>query len=282
MKLFKKLNQAGAAHFVVPAFVILVIGAIGTVVFIASHADTVTYSCDRGGTLSVTTCSYPATSTPGPSTTYASLCNSGDSSSTYNWNGTGGYHCAHLVSSVGLYGSCPSGQYKAYTYCYTIYRPYCSSGDTVSSDYSTCTHVASTTYSCAYPGDTLSGSTCSYPATATTTSTQGQPSYVTNTGGGGGYSCSISVPSSVKLGSYVYPKLTVNNGSSVSINVTMSTDIWDNNSADRHVTGTLTMKVAAHSSTTSSMTTVVASSPTITFKASSSNPVTSCSANTNV
>jgi hypothetical protein len=163
----KKLDAHGFAHILMLVLIVVGLAIVGTYFLVRSHADTVTYSCPKGGTLSGTTCSYPATYNAGSSSTYASLCNNGDGSSTYNWNNTGGYHCAHLVSNVGIYGSCPSGQYKAYLYCYTVYRPHCNTGDTISSDYSTCTHVVVAGYSCP-SGGTLSGSTCSYAATATT------------------------------------------------------------------------------------------------------------------
>ncbi len=40
--LFKKLNQRGFAHWAVPALVIVIIGAVGTYVLSASHADNTT------------------------------------------------------------------------------------------------------------------------------------------------------------------------------------------------------------------------------------------------
>lgn len=148
MKLFKKLNQHGAAHIAAIAIIIVGLAAVGTFLLVKSHADTV-YYCNSGDTLSGTTCTH---------TTY--------------YAATKHY-------------TCPSGGTLSGSTCY-VYRLRtglsCPSGYTVSSS-GQCVHTYAATisyYSC-NSGDTRSGTTCIHKSyytaysytttTATTTAT---------------------------------------------------------------------------------------------------------------
>ena len=156
-----------------------------------------TYSCTSPDTLSGSTCTH----TTSTLNTYPATGTMGCSSGTLTYNSSGGYYTCNSTSTSGpsytaaycsdgsatqaICLSPPAGTwYPAHYNCPSGYSP---SGNVTAATVCTQTTINGTIsiYSCA-PGDTLSGSTCSYYTTSTST--------YNASGGPASYYCSSGTP----------------------------------------------------------------------------------------